>query len=309
MNAFARAVADADPRALHATAIDTLMLNVGLRCDQACAHCHQSCSPARTELMSRDVMDAALVVADTVRPALVDITGGAPELNPHLGYLLTRLHEGGHPIRLRTNLTALLSEEAEGLVELLVQVQAGVLASLPGTSAEEVAAQRGPVFDRALEALRRLAGAGYGTQPALWLGIAVNQRADAPLDPATLEQRFRAQLTGGLGIPFDELVLITNVPVGRFRQQLRGESNLDGYVRELRGAFNSETLPRLACRTCIVVAWDGTLADCDFNLGSGVPLARGLPRHVSEFDASVLTTRPVRFAEHCFACAADAGSG
>ncbi len=286
------------------------MVNVGLRCDQACGHCHQSSSPDRTEVMSRDVMDAVARVADQVRPALVDITGGAPELNPDIGHLIGTVRGGGHAVRLRTNLTALLSAEATGLITYLAKNEVAILASVPMTPEAEVAAGRGPVFDRCLTALRLLAEAGFGSRPGPRLDIAVNPTQDAgPISQREIEAHFREELTGVRGITFDSVLVITNVPVGRYRESLRRGSNLDSYLRELREAFNPETLTHLSCRTCIEIAWDGTLWDCDFNLGHGVGLAPGMPSHVSEFDTSVLANRPVRFAEHCFACTALAGSG
>lgn len=310
MSAFARTIQDADSSALRADRIDTLMLNVGLRCDQCCAHCHQSSSPQRTETMSRDIMDACAAVADEVRPLLVDITGGAPELNPDIRYLLSLLRDAGHAVRLRTNLTALLSPEAEGLMDLLALREVAVLASVPGTSPHETAPQRGDVFQRSLVALRRLSEAGYGRDPRLRLDIAVNPPSDTLPEPQrVVEDRFREELTGRLGIPFDDALVITNMAVGRFRDSLDRRGELDSYARRLRDAFNPQTLSLLACRTCLVVAWDGTLWDCDFNLGHGVGLTPGLPMHVSEFDSSVLARRPVHFAEHCFACTASAGSG
>jgi radical SAM/Cys-rich protein len=310
MSAFARAVHHSDPSALRAASIDTLMVNVGLRCDQACAHCHQSCSPQRTEIMSTGVMDLVVSVADDVRPRLVDITGGAPELNPDIRHLLARLRESGHSVRLRTNLTALLTPEAEGLIAMLADLEISVLASLPGITDDEFAAEREHVFTQALAALQRLSDAGYGRDRGLRLDLAVNRRADEPaLSESAIEKRFRSELTGRLGIPFDDVVVITNVPVGRFRERLEREHSLDAYLVGLRDSFNPDTLPHLACRTCIDIAWDGTLWDCDFNLGRGIPLAEGVPRHVSQFDAAVLQSRPLRFAEHCFACTASAGSG
>ncbi len=310
MGTFARTVQDADSSALFAERIDTLMLNVGLRCDQACTHCHQSSSPLRTEVMSRDVMEAVAAVAGEVRPRLIDITGGAPELNPDIRYLLSLLCDAGHPVRMRTNLTALLAPEATGLVRLLADLKVSLLASFSGTTPGEIAPLRGDVFDRSLAALRLLGSVGYGREPGLRLEIAVNPPDDTLPEPqCVVQERFRTRLTDGLGVAFNDVLVITNVAVGRFRERLDQSGRLYSYTRQLRDAFNPETLPRLACRTCLEIAWDGTLWDCDFNLGRGIGLSEGLPTHVSRFDASLLARRPVRFAEHCFACTAMGGSG
>jgi radical SAM/Cys-rich protein len=310
MSSFVRAVLEADSAALHSRSIDTLMLNVGLRCDRFCSHCHQSSSASRSEMMSREVMDACISVANELQPQLIDITGGAPELHPDIHYLLTKLHNAGHRVRLRTNLTALLTPEAAGLVDLLVGQRVSVLASFPANSPEAADEPDSRVYARMREALSLLSAAGYGQDAGLRLDIAVNPDDDALCEPRDLvETRMRERITGQLGIVFDELLVITNMPVGRFKERLRREGRLGAYLHELRCSFNPDTLPLLACRSSLEVAWDGTLWDCDFNLAHGTPLAQGLPRDVRQFDAKLHVRRPVAFAEHCFGCTAAAGSG
>jgi radical SAM/Cys-rich protein len=285
------------------------MVNIGLRCNMACAHCHQSSSPSRTEMMSRHDIERVVEIAREMRPALVDITGGAPELHPDLPFLIAELAGAGLSIQVRTNLTALLEPEADGLIDTLSANCVRILASLPGTSAEEIAPQRGDAFTRSMEALRRLSAAGYGQGEGLRLDIAVN-----PIDPelkqaCEIEEEFRATLLHEAGVAFDELIVITNVPVGRYATTLGGDGGLGDYRQELRDAFNPDTIPELACRNTLDIAWDGTLSDCDFNLGAGLRVAEGVPGHISDFDVDALSTRPIRFAEHCFACTAQSGSG
>ncbi len=309
MSEFLRCVEDIDTAATHAVRIDTLMVNIGLRCNMACAHCHQSSSPGRTEAMSAEDIETVARIAADIRPRLVDITGGAPELHPGLRRLVGLLTEAGVPTQIRTNLTALLEPEAVGLIEFLARNRVRILASLPGTSAHEPSPRQGDVFERCITVLRQLLDAGYGSKEGLRLDIAVNPVGVSLPDPRSLEERFRAELEGDLGIPFEELIAITNVPVGRMAESLRRSGELGSYRQQLRLAFNPQTVDLLACRYSLEIAWDGTLSDCDFNLGAGLRVAPGVPAHISEFDLDTLATRPIRFADHCFACTADAGSG
>lgn len=299
-----------DGQRLHATSLHTLMVNVGLRCNMSCTHCHHACSPLRTEQMPADVIDAVIEVAARIRPGLVDITGGAPELHPELGRLITGLSDVGVPIQVRTNLTVLLEPEARGLIEVLTARRVRILASLPSTSAEEFATQRGPVFEPAIEALRALGAAGYGRDPRLQLDLAVNPTDDElPAPEDEVSAAFHREISEALGIPFRDVVRIANVPVGRFRDHLVRDGALDAYLDMLASEFNESTLPLLACRRGIEVAWDGTLSDCDFNLGRGMHLAPGLPATIFEFDPDLLASRPILVSDHCLACTARSGSG
>jgi radical SAM/Cys-rich protein len=295
------------------------MLNVTLRCDLACAHCHQSCSPSRKEEMSRTTMLQALGLARLVRPALVDVTGGEPELWPHLRELVTLARGAGHAVRVRTNLVALSRPDAADLPAFLAREGVAILASLPGTTAQSVAEQRGPAtFDTSLAVLRDLAALGYGDGGELTLDLAYNPPlGEHPRPESDLAERFRKALAPE-GARFNTLRAIANVPVGRYRQRLRAEDGLDDYVAGLAAAFNPSVAAALECRHGLTVGWDGTLSDCDFNLGAGMGLAEG-PRTLAEaLDAlqgangsealTDLTTRRIAFAPHCFACTADAGS-
>jgi len=309
VNEFAQRVAHADPSALRAESIEILQVNVGLRCNSACAHCHQSCSPDRTEIMDADTMDAVVRIVSEIRPALVDITGGAPELHPRLRAFVVALTDARIPVQVRTNLTVLLEPPADSLVRFFAQRGVRLLASLPALSESSVESQRPGSYTASIAALRLLSSAGYG-HGELRLDIAVNPTDESlPRSAEEVRAEFREALTGQLGIPFDEVVLITNTPVGRFRDRLERAGALDAYLDTLRDAFNPITLARLSCRTTLEVGWDGRLADCDFNLGAGLSTAGGVPQHIREFDADALASRPLRFAEHCYSCTASAGSG
>jgi radical SAM/Cys-rich protein len=304
---FERRVAQVDPAALRASAVTDLMLNVGLRCDLACAHCHHDSSPGRTECMDRGTMRAAVALAGLLRPRLTDITGGAPELYPHLRELISGLRDAGLAVRVRTNLVCL--ERADGLAEFLAAQRVGLMASLPGTDAAGVGPQRGnQYFEVATRVLARLARLGYGSGSGLSLDIAYNPPlGELPQRHAELEAEFFRAL-GPLGVRFDRLLVIANMPLGRFGRRL-AETRDGTYATSLRGAFNPATLPELACRSGITVAWDGTLWDCDFNLAAKIPLAEG-PRDVSAALEAPwgLVPRRIAFGPHCWACAAGAGS-
>lgn len=308
MSEFARSVSEISIDAMRAARIDTLMINVGLRCNMACSHCHQSSSPSRTETMSLALVEQVAQVADRIRPSLVDITGGAPELQPALRPLIERLAKANLATRMRTNLTALLEPEADGLIDFLADNRVRLLASMPGASASEDS-MRGDVFSACMTALERLRDAGYTRSPELMLDIAFNPAGTSLPEHDEVEARFREGLGRRIGLGYEELVAITNVPIGRMRQTLMESGELGAYRQSLRDAFNPCTVEHLACRHSLEIAWDGTFSDCDFNLGAGLRVADGVPAHVSEFDLESLVTRPIRFADHCFACTAQSGSG
>jgi radical SAM/Cys-rich protein len=302
---------------VRAVSVDTLMVNVGLRCDIACAHCHQSSSPERTESMPRDTMLEALRLADIVRPTLFDITGGEPALWSHIRELVSRARAAGHVVRVRTNLVALARPECSDLPAFFAENGTAIFASLPGKDADEVAAQRGAVFDTSLDVLRTLAQLGYGRGDGLTLDIAYNPPAgQLPRSEKELAEEFRDKLAP-LGVRFDRLRAIANVPVGRVASRLCTTGEYRAEIVRLARAFNPDVLGDLACRHGIEIAWDGALFDCDFNVGAGLPVVDG-PRCLEEVLAladdgadvrAVLAGRRVALAAHCFACTVGAGSG
>jgi radical SAM/Cys-rich protein len=302
----------ADPFAARPERIETLMLNVGLRCDLACSHCHHACSPLRTESMSRETMLDSLKLAEALTPGLIDITGGEPELYEHLRELVTLARAAGFPLRVRTNLVALDSPSAADLPGFFAEHGVALLASLPGTAAADVVEQRGAasVWVRSLDVLRTLAKLGYGAGDDLVLAIAYNPPLGQLSRPQReLEDEFRATLEP-LGARFDELRALPNVPIGRYRQRLRADGSYAEYVAMLSGAFNPAVALAIDCRHGIEVAWDGTLWDCDFNLGAGVrPAAGPLTLDEALANPESLRERRIGFGPHCFACTAGSGFG
>jgi radical SAM/Cys-rich protein len=307
---FEQRVAAADPSALRALDVRVLEVNLGRRCDLACFHCHQGSSPDAAEVMPADVIDGVLALAVSLKPELVDLTGGAPELHPDIRHVVGDLAEACPTVQLRTNLVALLEPGSEDLPALFARHGVRLLASLPSAEEAGVSRQRGArTFGASLEALRGLNSLGYGAGEGLSLDIVTN-----PAEPvlqtvdAVAEAAFRDRLAS-LGVRFDRLLSVTNTPVGRYREHLEHEGTLASYEATLRDAFNLATLPHLSCRHQIEVAWDGSVWDCDYNLGARVTPVAGVPRDVRELLVEgIARDRRIAFGAHCFACTAGAGS-
>lgn len=295
---------------LHACGLDVLQVNLGLRCNQACVHCHLECSPERPESMGLFVMNLVRSAAARVRPRLVDLTGGAPECHPRLREFVRELREDGHAVQLRTNLTALLLPGHEDLPQFFRDQRVRLVASLPCYTEENVCAQRGAgTFGASIEAIRRLNAAGYGDGEELTLDLVYNPGgAFLPGEQAALEADYRRELSRAFGLRFSRLLTITNMPVGRFGASLRQEGKEEEYIRLLRNSFNPSTVPCLMCRSQVEVGWDGTLYDCDFNLALRLAVNHGAPNHIRHFDAAALGGRRIVTGPHCYACTAGAGS-
>ncbi len=266
--------------------------------------------------MSRETMLDALELAYSMHVGLLDITGGEPALWPHLEEFVSRARQQGHAVRVRTNLTALAEPARAGVPTMLARAGASILASLPGASAEAVSAQRGASsFERSIAVLQRLAELGYGTGDGLALDIAYNPPLGEVAAPVPTDE-FRAALAAR-GVAFDELRVIANVPIGRYRERLHAAQLLDSYLDGLAEAFNPDIAGAIECRNSLTVGWDGTLSDCDFNLGAGMRLhepvrtLHGLVEALRSDDLVLerLATRRIAFGPHCFACTAGAGSG
>jgi radical SAM/Cys-rich protein len=287
--------------------LSLLEVNVSCRCNMRCSHCQHSCSPDREELMSADVFERVLAGANELHPETVDLTGGAPELHPLIERFISALVEAGHPVQLRTNLTSLLEAPARHLPGFFAEHGVRLLASLPAPAEESTSHQRGAgAFEASVEALRRLAGAGYGSD-GLQLDLVHNPDGPhLPRPEAELTAQYREELEP-LGVRFGRVLTMTNMPLGRFRRHLVAGGRLEGYLQELRDAFNPETLPHLPCRKQIEVAWDGSIWDCDFNLACSLPLLPGGPRTLADIAAQG-PGRRIAFGEHCWGCAAGAGS-
>jgi radical SAM/Cys-rich protein len=310
MNDFEKQVAHDGDEGLRSREIRTVQVNLGLRCNQRCAHCHVGASPERTEMMTWPTMRQALAACRAAGCALVDLTGGAPELNPHFRRLVSALREGGFAVQVRTNLTVLAERGMESTPQFLRDHQVGLVASMPCYLEENVRAQRGAgVYERSLEVIQRLNALGYGAQPELPLDLVYNPGGPF-LPPAQeeLEADYRRELGERYGIEFSRLLTITNMPIGRFQAALRQQGCEGEYLQLLREAFNPQTVGGLMCRRQVSIGWDGTLYDCDFNLALRLPVNHGAPDHIRRFDPTALAGRRIVTGDHCYGCTAGSGS-
>lgn len=310
MNDFEKQAIGVENDGLHSLKIETLQVNLGLRCNQQCTHCHLESSPRRDEMMEWPVMELVLEAARSSHCQLVDLTGGAPELNPHFRRLVKFLRREGHRVQVRTNLTVLLEPEMGDIPGFLANHQVQLVASMPCYLEENVRAQRGMgVYERSISAIRQLNALGYGSNPDLPLNLVYNPGGPfLPPQQKSLEEVYRQELGGRFGITFTRLLTITNMPLGRFQRELDRQDQERDYLHLLRGSFNPQTVTGLMCRHQISVGWDGTLYDCDFNLALGLPVNHGAPDHIRSFRVPDLRSRRIVTGEHCFACAAGSGS-
>jgi radical SAM/Cys-rich protein len=297
---------------LEAHAIEVLQVNVGKLCNQTCAHCHVDAGPDRREVMSRETAEQviALLRRHPEIPTL-DLTGGAPELNPQFRFLVTEARALGRHVMDRCNLSVLLLPSQRGLVGFLKGQRVEVVASLPSFRAPGTDAQRGEgVFAKSLEALRLLNEAGYGGGDGLVLNLVHNPvGAFLPGDQASLERDYRRELKVRHGIVFDRLFTITNMPISRFLEHIERTGSLERYMHLLVDSFNPLAADGVMCRTYLSVGWDGTLYDCDFNQMLDMPVDHGAPRTLGALLASGGSlSRRVATDRHCFGCTAGAGS-
>jgi radical SAM/Cys-rich protein len=308
---FAQTLAKRGLGQLRADGIQVLQVNVGKLCNQTCRHCHVDAGPDRREIMSRETIEMCLdVLAKTCIPTL-DITGGAPEMNPHFQHLVVEARRLGKCVIDRCNLTILLGPGYEHLPAFLAENRVQVVASLPCYLEENTDAQRGEgVFVRSIEALRRLNSVGYGQSGSdLVLDLVFNPRGPSlPPPQAELEQAYRRELLSRYGIVFNRLYTITNMPISRFLDDLLTNRRFDEYMSKLAGAFNAATCEGLMCRTTLSIDWRGCLYDCDFNQMLDLPTSSAVPRHISEFCEELLANRPIVTGQHCYGCTAGAGS-
>jgi radical SAM/Cys-rich protein len=310
MNEFEKQIAGICDRGLYSLKIETLQANLGLRCNQQCNHCHLEASPHRKEMMEWPIMQLVLKAAKSAQPKLIDLTGGAPEINPNFRRFVKALRQDGHRVQVRTNLTVLLEPGMEHLPEFFREHQVQLVASLPCYQKKNVCAQRGRgVYDKSIEAIKRLNALGYGSESCLPLNLVYNPGGPfLPPPQLVLEEDYRRELGRRFGITFTRLLTITNVPLGRFRTELIRKKEEENYLQLLRKSFNPRTVTGLMCRHQISVGWNGTLYDCDFNLALSLSVNHGAPDHIQSFRIEDLWKRRIVTGGHCFACTAGSGS-
>jgi radical SAM/Cys-rich protein len=298
---------------LYRAALDTLQVNLGYRCNQACLHCHVNASPDRKEMMERETVGQVLDVLRARRLATLDLTGGAPELNPHFRHLVHEARTLGVRVIDRCNLTILNEPGYEDLAEFLAAEGVEVTASLPCYTKENVDRQRGDhVFESSILALQKLNALGYGRPDS---GLALNLVYN-PLGPSLppaqdrLEATYKRELAAHFGIEFNRLYTLANMPIARFGSTLVSQGRFADYMRLLRGAHNPDNLDGVMCRSLVSVDYRGYLHDCDFNQMLGIPMiVAGKPRrHVTDLMSMMLDGAPVAVADHCYGCTAGQGS-
>ncbi len=296
---------------LRAENVSTLQVNVGKLCNQACKHCHVDASPIRTEIMTRETAEQIIAAVRKFRFARLDITGGAPELNPSFRWMVEEAHTVGTHIIVRHNLTVMFEPEQEDLPEFFRSHQVEIICSLPYFLEQQTDAQRGNgVFTKSIEALRRLNKIGYGaTDSNLKLNLVYNPvGAFLPPAQATIEADFKRELFNRYDIIFNQLYTITNMPIKRYLDYLRRSGNEEKYMRKLVDAFNPQAVAGVMCRNLLSVDWTGKLYDCDFNQMLELSVAAELPQTIAEFDLEKFARRKIATDNHCFGCTAGAGS-
>ena len=295
---------------LTAASIRTVQVNIGLRCNLACHHCHVESGPKRSEVMDWPTMQLVLDAARAARAETLDITGGAPEMHPRFREFAAAAAAMGLRVMVRTNLTILLERGYEDLPEFFRDRQVHLVASLPCYLEPNVDKQRGKgVYGESIEAIRRLNALGYGSHERLALDLVYNPGGPKLPPPQDgLEVDYRRELLSRFGIRFTRLYTITNMAIGRFLHDLRRDGRDGDYLRLLREAFNPATVDGLMCRHQLHVGWDGTLYDCDFNFAIGLPVNPPARGHVTEFTPEAFLARRIATGEHCFGCTAGCGS-
>lgn len=292
---------------------EVFQINLGYMCNQTCAHCHVDAGPDRKEVMSRETMEQCLDVLRKHSFQTVDLTGGAPEMNPHFRWFVEQIRQTGvQDIIVRSNLTILLANNSyRDLPHFFKENKVHVVSSLPYFLASRTDSQRGEgVFDKSIDALRRLNEVGYGMEGSdLKLDLVYNPAgAFLPGDQKALEAQFKKELKRRFDIHFNQLFTITNLPISRFLEYLIASGNYADYLEKLVAAFNPSAAMGVMCRNTLSVDYRGFLYDCDFNQMLELPLVAELGNHISQFDLKTLNKRSIRVSQHCYGCTAGAGS-
>ena len=304
---------DTDFPALRRRRLETLQVNLGYRCNQSCLHCHVNAGPNRTEMMDEATVQLVLEVLQARQLTTLDLTGGAPELNPHFRELVRGARALGVRVIDRCNLTILSEPGQEGLAEFLADQGVEITASLPCYSAANVDRQRGDgVFDRSIAALQTLNALGYGQAGSpLVLNLVYNpQGPSLPPPQGPLENDYKRELEKHFGIRFNHLFALTNMPVQRFGSTLLSKGTFHDYMQLLKSAYRAENLDTVMCRTLISVDWHGDLHDCDFNQMLNLPATlpgRSRP-HLRDLLTQDSEGQPIHVADHCYGCTAGQGS-
>ena len=292
--------------------IQTLQVNLGLKCNQSCIHCHVDAGPKRTEMMSDKVIDDVISFLANARPASLDLTGGAPEMHPRFRKLVSKAVEMGIHVIDRCNLTILSEEGQSDLAEFLAQNKVEVVASLPCYLEENVDGQRGKgVFDKSIAGLKKLNDLGYSQlESGLQLNLVYNPVGPyLPPSQQSLESDYKKQLNERFGIQFNSLFTITNMPIQRFGSYLQSKNEFSNYMKLLKDAYQEQNLETVMCRDLVSIDWQGFVYDCDFNQMLDMKINHDNDLlHISALYEKSLSDSPIMIGEHCYGCTAGQGS-
>ena len=291
--------------------LDTLQVNLGYRCNQQCLHCHVDASPRRVEVMQRDTIDDVIEFVDKQGITTLDLTGGAPEMNPHFTNLVCAARAKDVHVMDRCNLTILEEPGYEEMAAFLAENRVEIIASLPCYLEENVNSQRGSgVFDKSISGLQRLNSYGYGAGGNLILNLVYNpQGASLPPPQADLEAAYRKVLGEEYAIRFDRLFTLANMPIKRFGSTLLSKGEFSSYMNTLKTSHKVENLDSVMCKKLISVDWQGYVYDCDFNQMLGLDIGAGNGRtHIRDIMAKNIYDEPIVVMDHCYGCTAGQGS-
>jgi radical SAM/Cys-rich protein len=297
---------------LTAKGVEILQLNVGTRCNLSCRHCHVGAGIDRKEMMSGDILKQCLeVIRENKDVTTVDITGGAPEMNPFLKDFIGEVSKLGRRLIARSNLVILTEEAYSGYAGFYAENGVEIVSSLPDCDEARADRQRGSgFFKKFIAVVKSMNSIGYGKPGSgLTLNLVHNPvGAYLPASQESLEQNYRDRLKKSYGVDFNSLYCINNMPVGRYLEFLLASGNYDDYMRTLTEAFNPVAVKEVMCRKTVSVSWNGTLYDCDFNQMLDIPISRDYSRHIGSFDIKKLMNRRIVLHNHCYGCTAGAGS-
>jgi len=293
--------------------LDTLQVNLGYRCNQSCLHCHVNAGPKRREQMTRQTIDELIAFLERSGIGALDITGGAPELNPHFRHLVESARRLGVHVIDRCNLTILNEPGQQDLAAFLAAQRVEIVASLPCYLEENVESQRGKgVYASSIRALQALNALGYGKEGSgLVLNLMYNPVGPVlPPPQQVLEADYKRELAARAGVVFNHLYVLANMPIQRFGSTLISRGGFDDYMRLLKSAHRDSNLDAVMCRSLVSIDWQGYAYDCDFNQMLGLPLAAGQRpgTHIRDLDRAALEGGPIAVADHCYGCTAGQGS-
>jgi len=302
---------DTDFPTIRRSRLDTLQVNLGYLCNQQCLHCHVDASPRRTEIMDRGTIDNVIAFLHKKNISTLDLTGGAPEMNPHFKYLVKTASEMGVHVMDRCNLTVLEEPDHAQLAEFLAKNDVEIIASMPCYLEDNVNAQRGAgVFAKSIKGLQKLNALGYGASDELIINLVYNpQGPNLPPSQAELEASYKKILLDNYGISFNRLFTLVNMPIKRFGSALLSKGEFESYMHTLKSSHKDENLESVMCKSLISVDWQGFVYDCDFNQMLGIGLGAGKGKtHLRDLMDGDIDDGPIVVMDHCYGCTAGQGS-